>query len=188
MLAEKALELGVLALVSRAMRPASPPAPQTDERLEQPPSEDRQTEIIGETREPVRPPEDRVPEVTTGEVVQTEPLPHPYSVESPSDAFDFLHESADADAQFFRASDDQVEVLVALFSDGRIRIADPGARRFAGMLHNENGEIVEIGSNEWSRVFVRSTPQGKTQLELHGGPYDTHVLACEPLDALGTAL
>ena len=98
-----------------------------------------------------------------------------------SDPLYFLRESADSQTRFYRASDDNADVVVAFFSDGRIRVADSENHRFAGMLTNEKGELLEIGTNDWSRVFVRVAPDGAMQLELHGGPYDMRVLACEPM-------
>ena len=42
-------------------------------------------------------------------------------------------------------------------------------------------DLLELQRNEWSEVFLRVTPTGRMQLELRGGPYDAHVLTCEPL-------
>ena len=99
----------------------------------------------------------------------------------PLEPIDFIRESAGPDARFFRAADDALELFVALSADGRIRISDGAQRRFAGTVTRERGEVLEIGSNRWSRVFIRESPGGKTQIELHGGPYDAHVLTCEAL-------
>ena len=98
-----------------------------------------------------------------------------------SDSLEFLGGDSDAQARYYRASDEQIELLVAFFSDGRVRLIDSDGRRFAGMLETEKADLIEIGSNEWSRVFVSATPDGRTQLELQGGPHDTHVLICEAL-------
>lgn len=101
--------------------------------------------------------------------------------EERSDALEFLRGADDAQARFYRASDEQIQLLVAFLSDGRVRLIDADGRRFAGMLETEKADLIEISSNEWSRVFVSATPDGRTQLELQGGPHDTHVLICEAL-------
>ena len=101
--------------------------------------------------------------------------------EDKPDALEFLRGDDDAQARYYRACDEQIELLVAFLSDGRVRLIDTDGRRFAGMLETEKADLIEIGSNEWSRVFVSATPDGRTQLELQGGPHDTHVLICEAL-------
>ena len=98
----------------------------------------------------------------------------------------FLRETADERARFFRAHDESVELLAALLSDGRIRLAD-GTRRFAGMLANDQADVLEMGADAWSTVYLRVTPGGTTQIEIHGGPYDAHVLTCDPIDLRRTA-
>ena len=96
----------------------------------------------------------------------------------------FLREYADAAAKYYRASDDRIQALVALYSDGRIRIAGVSDDvRLAGLLQNDRGEVLEIGSDRWSRVYVRNAPGGAIQLEIAGGAYDAHVLDCDPLEA-----
>jgi len=79
------------------------------------------------------------------------------------------------------ASDATAELVAGLYSDGRIRLADTGGRRFAGALIGGHADLLELQRNEWSEVFLRVTPTGRMQLELRGGPYDAHVLTCEPL-------
>jgi hypothetical protein len=94
---------------------------------------------------------------------------------------DFLFEIADEGANYYRASDATAELVAGLYSDGRIRLADSGGRRFAGALIGGHADLLELQRNEWSEVFLRVTPTGRMQLELRGGPYDAHVLTCEPL-------
>ncbi len=94
---------------------------------------------------------------------------------------EFLFEIADEGANYYRASDATAEVVAGLYSDGRIRLADSGGRRFAGALIGGHADLLELQRNEWSEVFLRVTPTGRMQLELRGGPYDAHVLTCEPL-------
>jgi hypothetical protein len=93
----------------------------------------------------------------------------------------FLFEITDEGANYYRASDATAELVAGLYSDGRIRLADSGGRRFAGALIGGHADLLELQRNEWSEVFLRVTPTGRMQLELRGGPYDGHVLTCEPL-------
>ncbi len=94
---------------------------------------------------------------------------------------EFLFEIADDGANYYRAYDATAELVAGLYSDGRIRLADSGGRRFAGALIGGHADLLELQRNEWSEVFLRVTPTGRMQLELRGGPYDAHVLTCEPL-------
>lgn len=145
-LAEKALEIAVLAFACRAMEKRAP----SHAFSPQPP-----------------------------ELPQMPPAP----AQTPVAAPEFLREYADPQAQYYRAADDRIEVLVAMYSDGRIRIAGSSdALRFAGLVQNERGDVLEIGSNNWSKVYVRPAPDGTMQLELQGGAYDAHVLTCEPIE------
>lgn len=93
---------------------------------------------------------------------------------------EFLTEIADEGTNYYRATDDSVDMLAAVYSDGRIRLADDDGRRFAGALIGGHADLLELRDNDWSEVFVRVTPTGRMQLELRGGPYDAHVLTCEP--------
>lgn len=111
-----------------------------------------------------------------------QPLPRPLS----PDAWemrprDFLFEIADEGANFYRAFDSTADVVAGLYSDGRIRIADMDGRRFAGALIGGHADVLELQHNEWSEVYLRVTPTGRMQLEMRGGPYNGHVLTCEPL-------
>jgi len=116
------------------------------------------------------------------------PIPAPEAQEPQSGPGQFLFEYADPQARYYRAWDDGVEAFAALYSDGRIRVAGASdGRRLAGLLQNDRGEVLEIGSGQWSRVYVRPAPDGRLQLEIHGGAYDAHVLTCEPLDAAAIA-
>jgi hypothetical protein len=115
------------------------------------------------------------------------PAPDPAAPEKPvqpkreGGPQDFLFEIADEGANYYRASDATAELVAGLYSDGRIRLADTGGRRFAGALIGGHADLLELQRNEWSEVFLRVTPTGRMQLELRGGPYDAHVLTCEPL-------
>ncbi len=116
---------------------------------------------------------------------QPEPAPQPAPVHDPWDLGprDFLTEIADEGANYYRATDAAVELVAGLYSDGRIRLADSDGRRFAGALIGGHADLLELQRNDWSEVFLRVTPTGRMQLELRGGPYDSHVLTCEPLPA-----
>jgi hypothetical protein len=152
-LAGPALELAALAFGSFAMELAngSPPKPKPQPRAS-----------AAEPATPVKP----VPPV------------QPKREAGPGD---FLFEIADEGANYYRASDATAELVAGLYSDGRIRLADSGGRRFAGALIGGHADLLELQRNEWSEVFLRVTPTGRMQLELRGGPYDAHVLTCEPL-------
>lgn len=94
---------------------------------------------------------------------------------------DFLTESADEGARYYRAVADDLELLAGFYSDGRVRLTDSQNRRFAGMLQGSHADLLEIGNKQWSEVFLRVTPTGRMQLELRGGPYDARTLTCETL-------
>lgn len=70
-----------------------------------------------------------------------------------------------------------------MYSDGRIRLADAAGRRFAGALRGAHAHVIDLATSEWSEVVLRTTPTGRMQLELRGGPFDAHVLTCEVLNA-----
>jgi hypothetical protein len=91
---------------------------------------------------------------------------------------DFIVESADEGARYYRAGDSDVELLAGFYSDGRMRLAS-AHHRFAGMLENGRADLLELDTSEWSEAFVHETPSGTLQVELRGGPYDAHVLTCE---------
>lgn len=93
---------------------------------------------------------------------------------------EFIRESADEGTRFYRALDETGEVLAGFYADGRVRLAD-GRHRFAGMLQSGRADLLEIDNKQWSELFVRTTPTGRMQLELRGGPYDARVLTCETL-------
>jgi hypothetical protein len=94
-------------------------------------------------------------------------------------ALQFLTENTDNTTQLYRASDESgLELLAAFLPDGRVRIADNGTHRFAGMLENGRADLLDIANNEWSELFLHVHPNGQTQFELRGGPYDAHVFTC----------
>jgi hypothetical protein len=103
------------------------------------------------------------------------------SEKSTTEPMDFITESADEGARYYRALSEDVELLAGFYSDGRVRLADSQNRRFAGMLQGSHADLLEIDNNQWSEVFLRVTPTGRMQLELRGGPYDARVLTCETL-------
>lgn len=117
-----------------------------------------------------------------------QPVPTPAPPEEPAvetplcEPMDFITESADEGARFYRASDETAQLLAGFYSDGRVRLAD-ARHRFAGMLQSGRADLLELDSNQWSEVFVRTTPTGRMQLELRGGPYDARVLTCESFDS-----
>jgi hypothetical protein len=157
-LAGPALELAALAFGTFAMDLASGSSPKTAPKRETPPP--------------------RAP--------QAKPAPAPKPATLAREAWemkprDFLAEIIDEGANHYRASDGTVELIAGLYSDGRIRLADQDGRRFAGALIGGHADLLELQRNEWSEVFLRVTPTGRMQLELRGGPYDAHVLTCEPL-------
>lgn len=99
-------------------------------------------------------------------------------VASPS-PIDFIKESADSDAQYYRASDNSgIELFAGFYTDGRVRLAN-AAHRFAGMVRNGRADLLDIENNAWSELFLSVTPSGQMQLELRGGPYDARVLTCD---------
>ncbi len=94
------------------------------------------------------------------------------------DPVEFIREAADEEARYYRAADESGEVLAVFYGDGRVRLADE-AHRFAGMVENGHADLLEIADNTWSELFVSVTPEGRLQLELRGGPFDTRVFTCE---------
>jgi hypothetical protein len=100
-------------------------------------------------------------------------------------ALQFLTENAgNSSARLCRATDDSgLELLAAFLPDGRVRIADDAAHRFAGMIQNGRADLLDVANNEWSELFLYENPNGETQFELRGGPYDAHVLTVRPFDA-----
>jgi hypothetical protein len=93
----------------------------------------------------------------------------------------FLTENTDTTTRLYRASDETgLELLAAFLPDGRVRIADTSAHRFAGMIENGRADLLDIANNEWSELFLHQNPNGETQFELRGGPYDARVLTCRP--------
>lgn len=118
-----------------------------------------------------------VTEAQVEPVVQPAPAREPWELRPR----DFLTDIHDEGANYYQASDDRVQLVAGLYTDGRIRLADEAGRRFAGALIAGHADLLELRNNEWSEVFLRVTPTGRMQLELRGGPYDAHVLTCEPL-------
>ena len=96
----------------------------------------------------------------------------------------FLTQNADGTTtKLYRASDDSgLELLAAILTDGRVRIADDRAHCFAGMIENGRADLLDVANNEWSELFLHVSPNGQTQFELRGGPYDAHVLTVRPFD------
>jgi hypothetical protein len=98
-----------------------------------------------------------------------------------SEPMDFITESADSGARYYRASGSGVEMFAGFYSDGRLRLVDPQNRRFAGLVQGGHADLLQLDNNQWSEVLVSTTPSGTIQLELRGGPYDARVLTCENL-------
>jgi hypothetical protein len=102
--------------------------------------------------------------------------PAPSEQRSSSEPLHFLTENAEKNTQLYRASDQGgMELLAAFLPDGRVRIADSGAHRYAGMIENGRADLLDVANNEWSELFLTVNPSGQTQFELRGGPYDAHV-------------
>lgn len=111
---------------------------------------------------------------------QTDPVARPDTQSAEQTAIEFITDASDPQARYYRASDDRgAEMFAAFFSDGRVRLAN-AQLRYAGMVINGHADLLDTANNAWSELFLSVTPAGRTQLELRGGPYDTHVLACEP--------
>ena len=173
-LAGTALELAALAFAAFVMelargdttrqKPPRTPPPRAPRPQPQPPP--------APSQQPQPPPAPRAEPVA-----QTAPAREPWELRPR----DFLTDIHDEGANYYRASDDSVQLVAGLYSDGRIRLADESGRRFAGALIAGHADLLELRNNEWSEVFLRVTPTGRMQLELRGGPYDSHVLTCEPL-------
>lgn len=106
------------------------------------------------------------------------PAPHPVAPPSPEA---FITQNGGAAAKYYRAHDDSGEVLAAFYADGRVRLAG-GDHRLAGAVENGRADLLDVANNAWCELFVRVTPDGRTQLELLGGPYDARVFLCEPFE------
>lgn len=117
------------------------------------------------------------PEATPEPAAQT-PAAEPVRTEP----VNFIAEPGDAGARYYRAVSEGADLVGGFYSDGRIRLADSQKRRFAGLLQGNHADLLELGDNRWSEVFVRLAPDGTMQLEMRGGPYDARVLTCQPLD------
>lgn len=104
------------------------------------------------------------------------PAPPPATPVSPEA---FITENAGADTNYYRAHDETGEILAAFYGDGRVRLAG-GAHRLAGAVENGRADLLDVANNAWCELFVRVTPDGRTQLDLRGGPYDARVFLCEP--------
>jgi hypothetical protein len=123
---------------------------------------------------------------TSSGLRQVEPRSEPVEPPQPSrrpplhnTPLEFLTENTDNSTRLYRAGDDSgLELLTAFLPDGRVRIADSGAHRFAGMIENGRADLLDIANDEWSELFLHVNPNGQTQFELRGGPYDGHVLTC----------
>lgn len=111
----------------------------------------------------------------------TEALATPLQEQVSSEPMDFITESADAGARYYRASGTGVQMFAGFYSDGRLRLVDPQNRRFAGLVQGGHADLLQLDNKQWSEVFVSTTPSGNLQLELRGGPYDARVLTCESL-------
>jgi hypothetical protein len=127
----------------------------------------------GGTNTAATPPSEKPVAETPAEVAS----PHHDDVEP----LEFIKEPADDGARYYRAADDSVIIIAGFYSDGRVRLADAQAHRFAGMLEGGRADIIDLRNNQWSELLVHVTPSGTMQLELRGGPHDAHVLTCDTL-------
>lgn len=100
--------------------------------------------------------------------------------------FDFVKETGDAQTRYYRAHDTEGVMYAGFYGDGRVRVADT-ARSFAGMVQNGHAHLLQIDTEDWCEMFVRTTPAGALQLELRDGPYDGRILTCEPCGVTGEA-
>ncbi len=95
-------------------------------------------------------------------------------------------EIVDERACYYRAFDQQGQVLTGFYSDGRVRVAD-SEHRLAGIVEGGRAHLLDVSNDTWSELFVRETPAGALQLEMRDGPYEGRILACEPLGGLAGA-
>jgi hypothetical protein len=107
------------------------------------------------------------------------PAPRPATPQPMPEAF--IMENAGADTHYYRAHDESGEILAAFYADGRVRLAG-GDHRLAGAVENGRADLLDVANNAWCELFVRMTPDGRTQLELRGGPYDARVFLCVPFE------
>lgn len=124
-----------------------------------------------------------MPQDATPAVPDESPAAHvdsPAAEKDTPDPLQFISDAGDRGARYYRAADDGMEIIAGFYSDGRVRLSDAQNRRFAGMLDGPHADLLDLENNQWSEVFLRETPGGQIQLELRGGPYDAHVLTCEP--------
>lgn len=93
---------------------------------------------------------------------------------------EFLKSQADAHTRFYSARDAQGAMFAAFYSDGRVRLAGDELR-LAGIVNGGHAHLISIADEQWSEMFVRTTPQETLQLELRDGPLDGRILNCEAL-------
>lgn len=122
----------------------------------------------------------RVPFSTQPVRDQGPPTPAPVeAVASPVELFD----DGETPTQVYLAHDAHGEVRAAFYADGRVRLT-AAEHRLAGVVENGHAELLDVDTRNWSELFVRSTPDGRLQLETRGGPFHGRVLTCDPAPLL----
>jgi hypothetical protein len=104
----------------------------------------------------------------------------PVEARPSSEPLAFIKETPIAGTRYYRASDDRGEVFAAFYSDGRVRIAST-QRRYAGVVDGGQADLLDVENSGWSRLFVRTTPEGRVQIELRGGADDARILTCDEI-------
>ncbi len=49
------------------------------------------------------------------------------------------------------------------------------------MVQGGRAELIDLTDNTWSEVYVRTTPEGTLQLELHAAASASRILTCEAI-------
>jgi len=92
----------------------------------------------------------------------------------------FITEIADADARRYRVRTSNGPLYAGFYSDGRVRIAAPGGRRFSGVAV-ENKAVMAALRDDVS-FEIEMIPAGLgASLKVSGGPYDGQTLQGEAI-------
>ena len=92
----------------------------------------------------------------------------------------FITEIADADARRYRVPTSSGPLYAGFYSDGRVRIAAPGGRRFSGVAV-ENKAVMAALRDDVS-FDIEMIPAGSgASLKISGGPYDGQTLHGEAI-------
>lgn len=125
----------------------------------------------------------RVPVVPAPDPVMDPPLNEAANMPDVAepDPLSFIDEPGDPGARYYRLTSEDFDGFAAVYSDGRVRIADTNHRRFAGALENGRADVLQLGTETWSEVAVQTTPAGETQFELRGDAFGSLMVRAEPL-------